>query len=759
MNKKIGVIILACLISILVAFAATAPIVTLNTPADNAVDTDGDVKFKYFVTSELDIDECSLYTDLSGTWVVKDTHYDPAKGTLHTFEITNIPDNTEVEWNIKCIDSDLNESWGSEEHRTLTIDINDAPFWDEIIPDQTIDEDSATFTIPPDAYSVFDADVDDTIIFTVHNEDTSKVDCSISSDGTNLKITPASNFHGTATCKIRASDGVLYADDEFTTTVASIKDAPELISFIPDQTLVAGTSKLINLNNYFDDIDGDSLAYTAISADTTKITTSVPANKLTLTALADVTGTVNIDVTATDGTGTTPAEDSFTVTVRAAEAKLSIPSVLNLGSSTQERGTTIIGNFEIENTGVEGDDTLTGMKVSFDAAGSYDGEITFSTSQSGTYESELTISSLSPGNKQTVYVKTTIPAEMKGGISDIGDINVESDQVSGSFDLKVQTRSNLDFYDLDIQVESGTDNNVHEEEDGYTIDKNAKPGTEVEITFKLKNTFTSSEDIEIEDIEVEIILEGMGDDDEQEEVIEVKDIDADDKSKSYSVTFDIPYQLNEENYDLTFRVEGTDKNNAKHSFTKTYGINVVKDSHDIVIKQASASPSRIKAGQSSAVKIEIVNIGDNGEDDVVINIKNDALNINAEKKDIELSEYIDDDDKYSHTFNINIPEGTTAGTYYLTIDVYYDDDTHADTQELEITVYEDSATDDKEDEPDDVEVIIPDTTDDTSEDDSQITETYEEDFFSNGTTNILLIVGIVVVLILIGLLLVIAFRR
>ena len=746
MNKNIflgGVIVLALLITVSAAIAA--PTVTLNTPADSSSDADGDVTFAY--TAGNSPTSCGLYTNITGAWAVDQTDSTITNG-INTFAKTSIADDTGFIWNIMCTDG-INQTWGSS-NRTLTIDINDQPVWVTTIDDQpSIQEDSGELTIIADLSSyVADAD-NDTITFTVQTEDTSKVDCSVDSDGENLKITPASNYAGTAICKIRASDGSLYADDEFSITVANVQDAPVWSTAIPDQTMVQGTDLEIELDDYASDIDEDSLSYSVTSSDNSKLSAFISSDELELEADDDATGTVNIEVTVTDGTDS--AIDSFAVTIRASEAKLTIPTELKLGNSNQDRNDTAEGNFDIENTGVYGDKTLTNTRISFDALSSFGGTVTFSTSALGTFTSELTLSSISPGNKQTVYVKVDIPEDAYGGVSTAGTIKIDSTEKSDSFDLKVETKAGLKFSDLDISVSEGEDKNLQSASEGYKIDKEAAPGTDIDISFKLENTFSESEDIEIQDIEVEILLEEMGDEDEQEEVIEVDDIDADDKSDSYTLTFHIPYQLDEDDYEISFDVTAEDENGANHKISKTIKIPVAKEKHDLAFT-TSLIPSTLGCQRSAEFEVEVFNIGDNDEENIDVLVKNEDLGIDLKQRLEDLDEKWDDDDNSDKaTFMLNIPADASTGDYSLIVTVYRDNkDEKEGSESVTLTIEDCSGTITT---PADTVVVDTTTVTDTPEPANvDITDSLETPFTETETFTVLLIVGIVVIIALIVLL-------
>ena len=88
--------------------------------------------------------------------------------------------------------------------------------------------------------------------------------------------------------------------------------APQASQAIPDQEVVAGGDKQLDLQDYFIDPDGDPLTFAATSSEASVVTTSVTGNTLTLVAASP--GTANITVTAADPGGLTATQTFNAVT-------------------------------------------------------------------------------------------------------------------------------------------------------------------------------------------------------------------------------------------------------------------------------------------------------------------------------------------------------------------------------------------------------------------------------------------------------------
>ena len=109
---------------------------------------------------------------------------------------------------------------------------------------------------------------------------------------------------------------VPHAVQTFTITVVPANRAPAQEGTIPNQSLILGQSSdpVIDVSTYFSDPDGDTLTYTASSADTARVTVSLSDTTLTVTPVA-AGGSATITVTATDTDGAT-GNQTFSVGVK-----------------------------------------------------------------------------------------------------------------------------------------------------------------------------------------------------------------------------------------------------------------------------------------------------------------------------------------------------------------------------------------------------------------------------------------------------------
>ncbi|MCY4093565.1 MAG: hypothetical protein OXG05_00405 [Gammaproteobacteria bacterium] len=113
---------------------------------------------------------------------------------------------------------------------------------------------------------------------------------------------------------------------------------------IADQKMVNGLKRTFNLDDYFDDPEGDPITYTAHTNIYTNVVSLGEGNVLTVTganATAGADSTVTVTITASDGKGGS-LSDTFTVTTRASndapEITLVKSGTIAIGASVNENG-------------------------------------------------------------------------------------------------------------------------------------------------------------------------------------------------------------------------------------------------------------------------------------------------------------------------------------------------------------------------------------------------------------------------------------
>ena len=129
----------------------------------------------------------------------------------------------------------------------------------------------------------------------------------ISSSG-GVEYAPEADWHGSDRFTYTVADGNGgTAEAEVVVAVSAVNDAPVAVGAIPDQALDEGAGPVtLDLAPYFEDRDGDPLAYTAVSSDPGVASVSVAGSALMLTPAGH--GPASIEVTARDPVGLSAAQ-------------------------------------------------------------------------------------------------------------------------------------------------------------------------------------------------------------------------------------------------------------------------------------------------------------------------------------------------------------------------------------------------------------------------------------------------------------------
>jgi len=278
----------------------------------------------------------------------------------------------------------------------------------------------------------------------------------------------------------------------------------------------------------------------------------------------------------------------------------------------------------------------------------------------------------------------------------------------------------LEIIDLDVTVDGSSDKDLT---DGELISKDAEPGSTVKVKVKVENLFTSVEDLEIQDVFVTGIIEGIDDGDDLEEEGDEFDL-RDGRSKTETLTFEIPKEVDEDEYTLTITVEGEDENNTLHELEWTLTLEVKKEKHAIELEKASLSREIVECTGTTTLDIKATNYGRDDEDEVTLEVLSPSLELNIKEEDLELTnDLFDDDSSYKKTVTINT-NGIAAGTYPIEVNVYYDDDKLDDSRTVYLVVKEcvvETTNDENEEEQTEDDTFVVNLPSDTSDEDDTVT--------------------------------------
>ena len=269
------------------------------------------------------------------------------------------------------------------------------------LSDITKEEDFEAFDI-----SFNETDIDgNLIIYTVSSPDTTKATLSVV--GNILTIEPIANANGNVVITLNASQSGGVETQVFTLSITPLSDVIALGVLSDVNGLEDSAPFDINLD--ITNVDGYSITFSAISADTTLATVYMVGNTLSVTPQVNANGTSLISVTAT--ANGVDVVQTFTLTLSAVDDLLTLSP---LSDFTKEQD---FAPFSVELNAYDIDgDTITYSALSSDttiASVSLSGSTLNVTSQSGKYgEVEISVSATA-NNVEAIQVFTlTINAQV-----------------------------------------------------------------------------------------------------------------------------------------------------------------------------------------------------------------------------------------------------------------------------------------------------------------------------------------------------------
>jgi hypothetical protein len=340
-------------------------------------------------------------------------------------------------------------------------------------------------------------------------------------------------------------------------------------------------------------------------------------------------------------------------------SSLQIPSEISFGDIFQNK--TNSATFSIQNTGNR---DLTNIFISNNLGTSYRFTL-----------DKTSILRLRPGEKEDISATVSIPfgTDVNDRVN-LGQIFVTSSQsVSASSNVYANIKGYLNIIRVRAIVEGRTETL---DNPGESIDRAAKPQDTIELNVEVENLFNSKldEEIDIEDVEVEITIEGI-DEDEEDLVFTSETVDLDyegnDRKHTFEFNFTVPPEAQDDTYPIEIRITGSDEEDNDYDLIWNTELKVERESHDLVIKNFNLAPSTVSCGTQAQLTFDIINAGSNDEDFMRYTIKNDQLGINIDRSRLELSSDPEEED----TLKVTLPVNTASispGTYPIEARVYRD---------------------------------------------------------------------------------------
>jgi len=305
---------------------------------------------------------------------------------------------------------------------------------------------------------------------------------------------------------------------------------------------------------------------------------------------------------------------------------------VNLGNTTSF-------TFTVKNTGSV--DGLTNVKLDLSGiAAKYNAKVI-----------DPVVGTLGPQQTDTVGVEFTVPKDEEGGKHSMGSIKVTSTEVIAG-KSQIVYLSPKSYLRIDSVKVAGKESG-----------KLSLSGP-TEFKVKIVNDFTA----DLSNVFVNVkVLDVDGSDIEVES--DSQDINAGD-SHEFKAEIDLSKEVvDQDSYTMEVTVEGEDSNGATQKMTSTKTVNVDREKHKVVVKQASISEEELSCSRQTTVRVEVENQGKNNEKDVMVKVKNSALKLDVKKEKIDLDKFSGSDNNQVAVLEIDVGNAP-AGSYPVSVEVY-----------------------------------------------------------------------------------------
>ncbi|MEK6827733.1 MAG: hypothetical protein AABX78_00115, partial [Nanoarchaeota archaeon] len=250
-----------------------------------------------------------------------------------------------------------------------------------------------------------------------------------------------------------------------------------------------------------------------------------------------------------------------------------------------------------------------------------------------------------------------------------------------SYVLVVELGNPLKITDVDVKVDGKKSSNVKE---NSKISKEAKPSSDVEFKITVKNNFLESDNIKIENIEVKTTIEGIDDGSDFEEESNEFDLNEQD-DKTVTLKFKLPLNIEEGDYDVAIHAEGEDENGNVYERDFKIELEVEKEKHDLRFQQFELSPAIVSCARAISARYKIINLGQEDEENAIIEIKNDNLGLDFVQKGISINEGTEDN-IFSKSANFRLNNNVENGDYQVIANIHSDDGKLRDTKTTQVKV-------------------------------------------------------------------------
>jgi len=440
------------------------------------------------------------------------------------------------------------------------------------------------------------------------------------------------------------------------TIISSPTNNPPVISSCSPSNPAVIVGSTATINYVISDPEGDSFTVTVNWGDGTTSTGGSSSASYVYSA----TGTYSVTITATDSKRSSSSRSCGTITVTPSPSGNNTPIISSCSSpSSISLGSTATISYSITDPDGDSFTVLVNWGDGTTSTGS-------SSSASHVYSSTGTFS-------VTITVTDAKSAVASRSCGSITVTSTAPPTPSGAAKLKIT--------DVDAEVDGKSSNNL---DDNDRISREAKPESDIDFKVTVDNLFNRSDGLDIEDITVTITIEGVDDGDDMEEESRQFDLSPGD-DKKVTLKFSLPLNVEEGSYDVTIEAEGEDENGNDHRDSIDLELEVERETHDLRIVRLSLNKQSINCNESFAISYDIINLGQNDEENAYVEIKNQDIGLDFVQRDISIEADIDSN-RISRSHTLKLSNGIADGTYPIDVSVFTENGDLQDSETLNFEI-------------------------------------------------------------------------
>ena len=182
---------------------------------------------------------------------------------------------------------------------------------------------------------------------------------------------------------------------------------------------------------------------------------------------------------------------------------------------------------------------------------------------------------------------------------------------------------------------------------------------------------------------MKVTIEGIDEDDDLEEESNKFDLGVQD-DKTVTLKFELPLNVDDDTFDVIIEAEGEDENGTVHQQHFEIELEVEKEKHDLRFLSFDLSPLIVSCIRIISLDYKIINVGQEDEENSILEIKNDDLNLDyIQNFSVDSGT---EDNTFFNSIKLKIENNVENEIYPIIANVYSDNGKLQDTKTKEMKV-------------------------------------------------------------------------